>query len=275
MEILLAVILFVVGAVMGSFACCQAWRVHLKETKTKKQLASSKWSACLSCGERLKWYDNIPVLSWVILRGKCRKCKKKIGLGEILSEVILGILFVVFGLSFWWGFDPTMIGGEAVRYWVMAALVMVLLIGFTILFVSDAKWGRLPVVPLIFCIICAIMYAITREWDLFTVDKIWNYVGALLVLPVLYYLLYKISRERWVGSGDWMVALPIALVLGNFWLSFLCVFVSNFVGCLVMVPVMKIKKKNTNMQIPFGPFLIAGFIMVFLMQDWLLGLASF
>jgi len=165
---------------------------------------------------------------------------------------------------------------HTIKAWVMVGLAILMLVGFAILFISDARWGKLPVRYLVFCVVCAALFVIVREWgvvfavgkwSVYAYDRIWGYLGALAVLPALYYLLYKVSGERWVGSGDWLLALPMALVLGDFWLAFFCLFVANLLGCLVMVPVMKVKKKNTNMRIPFGPFLIAAFVVVFLCQD--------
>lgn len=275
MDILIAVILFVFGAVAGSFACCQAWRMHLREKKSKKKLAKSKRSVCLKCEEKLKWYDNIPVFSWIFLKGKCRKCGTKIGATELISELLMGAIFVIFGMKFWLGFNAGWNETETVRYWIGAGIITLMLVGMGILFISDAKWKRLPTDVLTFCIICAIFYALTREWGLFTVSHFWGYLGSLLVLPVLYYLLYKISKERWVGSGDWLVALPIALVLGNFWLGFFCVFLANLIGCIVMVPITKMQKKGMDTQVAFGPFLIIGFMVVYLFANWFLGLVSY
>ena len=261
MEIAIAAILFVLGAATGSFACCQAWRLRLRETGSKK-VVDTKRSVCLSCGYKLKWYDNIPVVSWLALGGKCRKCKKKIGWWEILSEIGLGVVFAVFGAFFYANFES----------WLLAGLVMVLLVGFAILFISDARWGVLPVGVLVFCIVCAVLFVVVREWDGFTVERLGDYAGALAVLPVLYYLLYRVSGESWVGGGDWLVALPIALVLGDFWLAFFCLFAANLLGSLVMLPMMKMKKKNMRMRVPFGPFLLGAFMIIFLLQTQILNL---
>ena len=275
MEVVFIVLMFVVGAICGSFACCQAWRLHLAEKpKDRKaaRLRGSKWSVCMDCGSRLKWYDNLPVVSWLMLRGKCRKCGKKIGGWEIASELGLAVVFAAVGMKFWLGYDVAMGGWEAGRYWGLFGLLLVMLVGLAILFVADARWGRLPTKTLTFCIICAIVYVFSREWGVFSVAQFWNYLGALVVLPVLYFLLYKVSEERWVGSGDWLLALPLALVLGNFWLAFFCLFVANLLGCLVMVPLTARQGKGMNVRVPFGPFLIAAFVVVFLGQGWILGL---
>ena len=86
LECVILAMMFILGAVFGSFACCQAWRWHYK-VHSKKDLG--QWSVCLHCHKRIKWYDNIPIISWLVLRGKCRNCGKKIGVGDFLSEVSL------------------------------------------------------------------------------------------------------------------------------------------------------------------------------------------
>jgi prepilin signal peptidase PulO-like enzyme (type II secretory pathway) len=181
---------------------------------------------------------------------------------------------VVFGVVYWWW--------PLADYWLIGVF-LVMVVGFGTLFIYDAKFGRLPEKPLIFLIICAIMWVILKEWRLFVSvgdGGGWNglggdllgLAGALVVLPGLYYILYKASRERLVGSGDYLLALPIALVLGDFWLAFVVVFLANFLGCLVMVPMAaKGKKIREDMHISFGPFLIVAFLVVFLMRDFVLG----
>jgi len=225
-------------------------------------------------------------VSWLILRGKCRKCGKGIGWWELFAEVVLGVVFVVFGLWFAEHLGRGLAGGygvemiDMIRSWLVAGSVMAMLVGFAVLFISDARWGRLPVRYLTFCIICAIVFVVVCEWGVFTFgewsvytyERIWGYLGALAVLSVLYFLLYKLSGERWVGSGDWLLALPMALVLGDFWLAFFCLFAANLMGCLVVVPMMRSQKKNMKAQVPFGPFLIVAFMVVFLCQEWILGL---
>ena len=86
------VFLFIFGAAFGSFACCQVWRIRKKD--------KAKWSHCMHCKYQLQWYDNIPIISWLSLGGKCRKCKKKIGYAEILAEVGLAVAFVL-SFVFW------------------------------------------------------------------------------------------------------------------------------------------------------------------------------
>lgn len=86
----------------------------------------------------------------------------------------------------------------------------------------------------------------------------------------IYLILYIISKGKWVGDGDWVLALSIGLVLGNPWLSMIALFVANFSACLVMIPFLK---KVKNHQIYFGPFLVFSFVVVYMMTDLLLSSA--
>ena len=88
--------MFILGACFGSFLCCQARRLRLKEGKKPKSKKLPARSICLSCGYQLKWYDNLPIFSWLLLRGKCRKCRQKIGILEVLSELGLALAFLAY-----------------------------------------------------------------------------------------------------------------------------------------------------------------------------------
>lgn len=263
MQVVFLVLMFIIGAMMGSFACCQAWRLRYRE-EGKKELG--KWSVCLNCGRRLKWYENLPVVSWIGLRGKCRKCGAKIGAAEILSEIGLGTSFVLIGNYF--GYGSLM----AILKLVVVSLTMT---GMWILVVYDAKWGRLPVKVLTFVNVCAIMYVILRivGWHFGgpSVD-FWNLLYAVGILAGVYYLLYFFSKERWVGSGDWLLALAISLLLSNWFLALVELFVANLLASVAGIFV--IYKQGRGARISFGPFLVVAFVIVFILQDWLLGLVT-
>ena len=276
MGILFVILAFFLGAALGSFACCQAWRIRLGDR--------SKWSHCLECKKRLPWYDNIPVVSWLLLRGKCRNCGAKIGVWEIFSEIFLGLLFAGFAWWFWerwsdgtWGAAGELVGIQAVIYWLMVICFAVLLVAWFVVFIYDARWKEMPTKVLTFCVICAIMWVILKQWSLFASgqfswEELLNLGGAIVILPVMYYFLYKVGKEKWVGGGDWLLALSLALVLGNFWLAFGVLFVANLLGSLVgiFLLIRSGLRKGRGMKMAFGPFLIIGFLVVFAMQDLIL-----
>jgi prepilin signal peptidase PulO-like enzyme (type II secretory pathway) len=263
MEIVITIGLFILGAVMGSFACCQVWRLKFREHGEKL----GKRSVCLECEETLRWHELIPVVSWVVQKGKCRHCGAKIGWMEIWCELGLGVLFAA---AYWWW--PERFGGASESPWNWAGfgMFLVLLVGLTMLFMYDLKWGKLPVAVLIFCIFCAIVEVILVKSGGFLGEMTWlGMVGGLLVLPGIYLALYVVSKEQWVGAGDWILALALAIVLGDFTLALLCLLTANLLGCVVAVPVLVQAKKKRGMRVAMGPMLIGGFLIVFFWGDTL------
>lgn len=263
MLILLTALFFVLGSALGSFACCQLWRI--------KKNDKSKWSHCMNCKYRLQWYDNIPVLSWLMLGGKCRKCRKPIGVLEILSELGLGLCFSLVFL--FWPWRDAVVAGDPIEM-LLIGIFCLLLTALCVAFLYDAKWKELPIVALVFEGIIAVIYFLIRNASsdfamIASTKQILDLLLALVVLPGFYFVLYKVSGEKWVGGGDYLLCIPLALVLQKFWLSLFCLFVSNILGCLIMVPFLALTKKKER-QIPLGPFLILGFIVVFLAQDFIL-----
>lgn len=256
----------VLGAALGSFACCQAWRIRKKD-KTPR-------SHCMHCDYKLKWYDNIPVLSWLMLGGKCRKCHKAIGAAEILSELGLAAVFV---LSFlFWPYAGLKTGDpfEIAKF----VIFCVQLVCFAILFVFDAKWGEMPTkVLIVSCVLGALFFGVGLWQRIYLLDFKWEILGelcgAMLILPGFYYLIYKASKEAWVGSGDPILCVPIAMMLSQFWLALFCLFASNMIGSVIMLPVV-IAKRSKSKLIPFGPFLIMGFLLIFFLQHMVMSFVS-
>lgn len=110
--------------------------------------------------------------------------------------------------------------------------------------------------------------------DLNETKEIIDLLLALLVLPGFYFVLYKISGEKWVGGGDYLLCIPLALILQKFWLSLFCLFSANVLGCVIMLPLLTLSKKKER-QIPLGPFLILGFLLIFLVQSNILEFLTF
>lgn len=253
------VLLFIVGACFGSFLCCQARRLHLKGKKLGRR------SVCLNCKKQLKWYDNIPIISWLVLKGKCRKCGKKIGATEILSEFGLGLTFFLFGLgAITNNLTLNIFLPEQPIIFVFLAILFFLVLSLAFLAIYDGLYGELPVPFLIIAIILAIF----MNFYNFSWQAIGNAALSALILGGLYLLLYLVSKGKWVGDGDWLLGLSIGLALGSPWLALLTLFLSNLLACLVMLP----KTKGKNKRIPFGPFLVSAFIIIYSFSELLLSM---
>ncbi len=275
------ILLGLLGLVMGSFAGAQFWRlrVHqLVEDKTQgekydrtelKRLmplanasASTDRSRCLLCGNVLNWYDLIPLGSWCSTRGKCRYCRKKIGWFEPVIELTTAGIFV---LSYLVLAPNVSVPTEMVKFilWLVACVLMLILLFY------DAKWFLLPNIINFSLIVVGTMYALlSLVQQSFSLAAVLSLVIAIIILSGLYWLLYTVSKGRWIGFGDVKLCVGLALLLGAWPNAFLALFLANLLGTLVVLPFLFSKKIQRKALIPFGPFLIvATMITIFWGSD--------
>lgn len=270
-HVVTVVIFGVLGLVFGSFSGATVWRLRALQLKRdakdgekvemadKRQVAKLQnkpahkdRSVCLHCGHELKWYDLIPLFSWLSLGGKCRYCHKPIGLFEPLIELGLALFFVVSFLA--WPL-PLADAFEIARFaiWLIAGT------GLAILFAYDAKWFLLPDVvtfPVIGlgCINAVLIIIHSPSPQLSALGVL----GSCLVLSGLYYLIYVLSNKQWVGFGDVKLGLALGLLLADWRLALLALFLANLIGTIIILPFLLARKLNKGAHIPFGPLLIAG-----------------
>jgi len=249
--------LFVLGLCLGSFINALVWRIH--ETEGQKRLSSKKKkelsilrgrSMCIYCHHLLKWYDLIPVISWLSLRGKCRYCHKPIHWQYPLVELSTALLFV--GSYIFW---PVSISGAE---WISFITWLVCLVGLVALFVYDVKYMLLPnkiVFPLLYIAsIGVIVEAIARKDTSVIVEA----AMGTIVGGGLFYVLFQVSGGKWIGGGDVKLGFLLGIIVGSPALSFLMIFLASLVGTIYVLPLMASKKLNVKAQIPYGPFLIVG-----------------
>lgn len=274
LEVTILVMMFILGAVFGSFACCQAWRWRYK-AQGKKDLG--QWSVCLHCKKRIKWYDNIPIISWLVLRGKCRNCKAKIGVGDFLAEISMAIAFFMLSWAYLipmmdnWNVlmqNPPFLAAQMGVF----VLILIMLIVLMVLAVYDAHWGELPTVLLILAIIFGLMIFVLKMCLVAMSDTgdltrgLLNGLLSVVILAAPCFLIYKISKEKLMGGGDWVLALALGLALADWWLALWAIFLANLLGDLIALPG-AIRKGNHVVH--FGPFLVAAFVIVLVLGNCL------
>lgn len=263
--------LALLGLALGSFAGATVWRLRAQQLrddakhkqkiapKDKDQVAkiphvpiSRDRSVCLHCGHTLHWYDLVPVVSWALLRGKCRYCHKRIGWTEPVLEIGLALFFVVSYL-FWPTDLVAPLDFARLGIWLLAG------VGLAILFVYDAKWFLLPnkiVFPLIALGAVNSLIVIASSYD-----SLAAFVGVLLscvVLSGIYYLIYVYSGHKWVGFGDVKLGLALALLLADWRLAVIALFLANLIGTIIILPLLLGGKLKRQAHVPFGPLMIAG-----------------
>lgn len=281
--IYLALVLF--GLVLGSFAGASVWRLrarqlvtdkkngeivdHTEYTKLKQlahQKVSKDHSRCLHCGYQLRWYDLIPLVSWLTLRGKCRHCHQPIGYMEPLIELGTALFFVLSYVL--WPYDLTT-GLQIAQFilWLISG------VGLAMLFVYDAKWFLLPdkvnFAVIIIGLVNAVLMIIEAPDH---IGALVNVIGSVAILSGIYFVLYVISKGRWVGFGDIKLGLGLGLLLGDWKLAFIGLFFANLIGCIIVIPLLASGKLKRDSHVPLGPLLIVGAIIAKLVG---VGIAEF
>ncbi|MFZ3009446.1 MAG: prepilin peptidase [Candidatus Microsaccharimonas sp.] len=287
-DVFIYVALALFGLILGSFSGATVWRIRARQLRDDKKHGekvgkkeydrllpllhkklSRDRSQCLHCGYELTWYDLIPLVSWITLRGRCRECKKPIGIFEPLIELGLALFFVL-SYALW----PVPIEG----FFAISSFILWLVagVGLAILAAYDAKWSLLPdkiniAVIGVGLLSVAIMVIVSDQPLL----QLASAVGAVGVLSGLYLALYLVSKGRWIGFGDIKLGLGLALLLGDWRLALIALFMANLVGCLVVIPLLITKRLKRNSHVPFGPFLIAGMIIAQFVGPTLIDLYTF
>lgn len=277
--------LVLVGLCLGSFAGAMVWRLRARQLaedkasheeydkdeyrRLKKLTADSALrdrSRCLHCSYMLRWYDLIPLVSWLSLRGRCRQCHTPIGRFEPLIE--LGVtLFFVLSYTFWPYPLQTTLEVTQFIIWLVAG------VGLAVLFAYDTKWFLLPDrVSLIVICLGVVSAAIVVLQSGNVLNAFLNIVGAIIILSGIYLVLYVASHGQWVGFGDVKLGLGLALLLADWRLAFVALFAANLIGCLIVIPAMIRGKLQRNSHVPFGPLLILGFVVAQLAGPYLIGL---
>jgi prepilin signal peptidase PulO-like enzyme (type II secretory pathway) len=254
--VLIPVFFALIGLAMGSFVGALVWRLH-----EHKDFVSDR-SECEHCHHKLGVADLIPVLSWLLLRGRCRYCQARIGWSLPLLELSMALLFV--GSYFSWPLPFTSWQSD-----VSFGLWLLYLIGLIALLVYDLRWMLLPnamIFPLIGLSVVesAIRYSV--QVGVGPLDYVASVVFGVAVLGGLYWVLHTVSGGKWVGYGDVKLGVFMGIGLG-FRRSLLALFLANIIGCIIVLPGLLTGKLKRTSRVPFGPFLIAAFVISFLYGD--------
>jgi len=245
---LISLVLFILGAAFGSFLNVVVYRSLKNESWTKGR------SKCDSCHKQLKWYDNIPLLSYVFLRGKCRFCHKKIGLTHPVVEFLIASLFV------WWYWGGTLFFNLTQHpfsvfqplFWLSVGLILMAIL------VADYLYLIIPDKFVAILLFLTVVYrlALTVSGIMQLDDLVMAIAGTVLATGFIGSL-WWITGGKGMGMGDVKLMVPLALLLG--WPKVIVgIFASFIVGALVGVVLLASKKKKMGQVIPFGPFMIIG-----------------
>lgn len=227
---------------MGSFYNVVGYRLPNKMSLIKPN------SHCANCKNELKWYHLIPVFSYIFLGGKCAYCKAKIGIIHPLVELTTGILFAV---SFY-SFDFTWNLGIAL---IISSL-------FAIIIVSDLNYLVIPDEVLI---VAGVMVVIINFLNLGILGALKSIGYGLIMFGAMYLMMQlgnKIFKKESLGGGD----IKLMLVLGMTLPLIMSIFSLFIASCIALPISIIILYKSKDNVIPFGPFLVAGNLLVMFLK---------
>ena len=240
-EVLIFIFICLFSLCFGSFLNVVIYRLPNKMNLSKPS------SHCPNCGYKLRWYDNIPILSYIFLLGKCRNCKEKISPRYMLVEggtMILTILcYIKFGLS--------------LNFFISSILLMV----FICIFFIDLKHYIIPdSLNLIILILGIISLFTSFEYGMFNINYVSKLIGlgVGVLLFILDLIIERLLNKEIMGGGDLKLFTAVGLFLG--WeLLLIGIFFGSLVACLVEIPLSLNKKLRKEHKLPFGPYLTIGF----------------
>ena len=233
---------FLIGASIGSFL-----NVCIARIPEKKSIVSPP-SSCPKCGQGIKFYDNIPLLSYLILRGRCRQCKTFISPRYPLVELLTAILSVLLMMRF----GPSI--SYLIYFCLVAALVTITFIDLDHRIIPDII--SLPAIPIGFL---ASFVLIQLAW-LDSLIGILAGGGSLLLIAIIY---EKLTGDEGMGMGDVKLLAMIGSFLG--WEGVLfTIMASSLLGTVIGGGAMLISGKGRKFAIPFGPFLSLGAVLYIL-----------
>lgn len=254
MEGLLLFFSALLGVCVGSFLNVVIYRLPNGMSLIKPA------SHCPSCGEKIRWYDNIPLLSWLILRGRCRHCKEPISPRYFCVELLCGLLWVCSALKF--GLHPMTVIADLA----LSALLVQFFVDFEHMILLDSM--TLLVAG---CGLAAIFFDPEILWW----ERLIGGVGGGLFLFGLGWLISKAVKKEALGFGDVKLTAAAGLLLG--WKSLaLGLFMAAVLGVFYLLGKKLAGRYDREQAFPFGPFLASAFALcLFFGSDlinWYLGL---
>jgi len=244
-------IIFLLGLCVGSFVNVLIYRTLNGMSPYKGR------SLCDKCRRQLSWYENIPVVSYVVLGGKCRTCKKKIDWSYPVVEFVTGLLFL------WWGtlglafFKLSSFPHLYVQpvFWLVVGIILV------VIFFADLLHMIIPDVALGSLIILTVAYRLYLVHSgVMQLNDLWLALFSGVVVSIAFLCLFLVTKGRGLGFGDVKFVFMMGLLLG-FPKIVVGIFMAFLLGGMMGILLLGLRLKKMGQKVPFGPFLIGGLLI--------------
>lgn len=241
LEYIIYPLYFIFGAVFGSF-------INVVICRVPNDLSIiNPPSHCFGCGKHIRWYDNIPIISYIVLRGKCRNCGTKISIRDFLVEIVNSVLWLLIAVMF---FEQNVLFSILLCF-AVSILIIIGCIDYDHMYVPDLFVIMLAAIGLV------IMIFSPAE------GFVWGHlIGAAIgggFLLLVFGIGYLIKKKPVVGFGDIKLMAACGLLLS--WKAICVAYLFGIIAALVGIIVKAMLKKDLNKQFPFAPYLVFGVIV--------------
>lgn len=247
------VIVIILGLIFGSFLNVVIHRMPLEQSIVKPR------SFCPECGKTVRSYDNIPVLSYIILLGKCRDCRTPIPVRYPLVEIFIAFIF-------WYSYRSAEYG---IVHLIFTLIFLLILVALCLI---DLKHMILPDELTIGGSILFLIYSFFNP-EVRTVEALITAIGVTLLFLGMYVFYIKVRKIEGLGQGDIKMVFLLGIFLGAKKLI-VTILLASFSGLAVGIIIIIIKKKGLKYALPFGTFLSIGGIVSYFFGDAILTIIS-
>ena len=254
------ILIFIFGLILGSFLNCLVWRLHTGESLWTR-------SHCPKCLNKIAWYDNIPVLSFILLRSRCRYCKQKIAWQYLLVEIFSALLFTAAFLNV---FANTSVLVNPEQFILFLARDWIFVFALIVIFIFDAKWQEVPMLVVWPAIGAIAVLNLIIGFNPMIISL------SALVASAFFLLQYYATKKRGLGEGDIWIGLMLGLFFADLSQTVLAILASYLIGSVISIYFLSSKRKELKSKIALGPFLVLGALVTLFFGEklisWYFGL---
>ena len=243
------IFVFLLGLLWGSFA-----NVCIIRLPEDKGVISGR-SSCPKCKKKISWYDNIPVISYILLRGKCRICNKEISIQYLIVELLIALFFFI--EYFYFGLTLTTL------------LLFILTLALIVIFFIDLKHFIIPDIITFPLMIIGFLKSFDPNLNEIFPNYINSLIGGCFGYGIIWGIIFfykKFKNKEGMGLGDAKLLAVVGFWFGLDSIPFV-IFLSSVIALLVVLPDLIRKTKKMSTQIPFGPYIIIGNLIYLLFED--------
>ncbi|MEX1997891.1 MAG: prepilin peptidase [Candidatus Andersenbacteria bacterium] len=244
-------LIFILGTLLGSFLNVVILRYIKHKAASSTRAVEPARSYCPECQQTLRWWELVPLLSFILLRGRCQRCGAAISLQYPLVEFAMGVAAVVIFSSF-----PSTITSMVASLVTLGIVACLLVLAFV-----DRATFLLPdqylIVLSVFCVTLILLQPTLLPWDI---------VGGIVIGAGFLFSLWLITRGQGIGLGDIKLLIPLGALFGVT-ATVMVLFLAFTIGGLVGIALLTRGHSTMKTAIPFGPFLAGAAILVLLVPQ--------